>query len=123
VKAETDAAVAALTAVWTAGQVHKVGAVPDSPATPYAVVSVSAGIPQNYRGGSAATTTARRVAVQYVGRTYDECAFAVQKGDAAFLGKRISPANTPCRREIEPTIQRDPDGGALMYALGTFTYA
>lgn len=122
-QAETDAAVAALQEVWTGAQVHKVGEVPSMPATPYAVVSVSAGVPRNYRAGSASTTASRRLSVQYVGRDYDECAFAVEKGDAAFLGKRITPERTPCRRELEPSIQRDPDGGVLMYALGTFTYA
>lgn len=120
-RAETDAAIAQLVAAGVA-RVYRIGAVPTSPVTPYCVLSVDAGSPRNYRTGSVATSRARRIAVQVVGKDYTEAAWAAEKADAAFLHKRLTGVNsTPCRREIATTIQRDPDGGALMYGLSTYT--
>lgn len=120
-KAENDAAIAQLTAAG-AQRVYPVGGVPASPVTPYWVVSVDSGTSVNYRVGSVATSSALRVVVQLFGKTFNEAAFAAEKADAAFLDKRLSGVSTtPCRREIATNVQRDPDGGALMYGLHTYT--
>ena len=121
-KAQNDAAIAAAIAAWPGGQTYRVGEVPKLPATPYNVVSVDAGSPSNYRHGSRSTSRTWRIVVQSVGDTFNEAAFAVEKAEAAFLDQRISAGTTPARREIAGSIQRDPDGGVLMYALNTYTY-
>ena len=121
-KALNDAAVAALEAVWAPGRVYRIGKVGDLPDTPYVVVGVDSGVNQNYRTGSRATSQAHRITVQVVGESYNEAAFAAEKADEAFLDKRITPDCTPCRRDVGTSIQRDPDGGALMYGLSTYTF-
>jgi len=122
-RTQNDAALAAATAAWSTGHTYRTGEVPTNPATPYNIVSVDAGLPSNYRHGSRSTSRAWRIVVQSVGDTFNEAAFAVEKADAAFLDQRISAGATPARREIAGSIQRDPDGGVLMYALTTYAYA
>ena len=121
-KALNDAAVAALEAIWAPGRVYRIGELDGIPATPYAVVGVDSGAKRNYRAGSRATSQAHRLTVQVVGASYNEAAFAVEKADAAFLDKRITADCTPCRRGVGTSIDRDPDGGALMYGLSTYTF-
>ena len=121
-KAQNDAAITAATTAWPQGHTYRVGEVPDNPATPYNVVSVDSGVSRNYRTASRSTSAQRRIVVQSVGATYNEAAFAVEKADAAFLDKRLTAGATPARREIAGNVQRDPDGGVLMYALNTYTY-
>lgn len=126
-KAENDAAVAALEAAWPAGHVYRVGAVPttSAPPTPYAVVSVDSGLRRNYRGSSSATSRYYRISVQCVGASYDQAAFAAERADVAFLDNRLTIAGfaaTPCRDETATSIQRDPDGGVRMYGLRTYTF-
>lgn len=122
-----DAAVAALGAAWVADRVYRVGQLDDlaaAPSTPYAIVSVDSGMPRNYRTGSRHSSKFYRIAVQVVGDTYNEAAFAAEKADDAFLDKRLTVTGyvcTPCRREVT-NIQRDPDGGVLMYGLTTYTF-
>ncbi len=104
---------------------YPVGGVPTSPVTPYCVVSVDSGALQNYRVGSRATSRFTRIAVQLFGRTFDEAAFVAEKSDLAFEDKPLTVTGldtTPCRREIATNIQRDPDGGSLMYGLHTYTF-
>jgi len=120
-KAQNDAAIAAAIAAWPGGQTYRVGEVPKLPATPYNVVSVDAGSPSNYRHGSRSTSRLRRIVVQSVGDTFNEAAFAAEKGEAAFLDKRIG-NGTPCRRDLAGSVQRDPNGGVLFYCLNTYTY-
>ena len=124
-KAHNDAAVSALQAAWAAGRTYRVGEVPNKPVTPYNVVSVSAGGPRNYRVGSVHTAKFFRLSVQSVGATYNEAAFAVEKAALAFLDRRLTVSGqdcTPARLESPANVQRDPDGGVLMYALSTYTF-
>ena len=120
-RTQNDAAIAAALAAWPTGHTYKTGEVPETPATPYNVVSIDAGTPANYRHASRSTSRTWRIVVQSVGATFNEAAFAVEKADAAFLDKRVA-GGTPARREITGTVQRDPDGGGLMYALNTYLY-
>lgn len=124
-KAHQDAAVAALLAAWPSGRVYAVGAVPASPVTPYIVLGVDGGLPGNYSLASEHGSKSYRVAVQLVGKTYGEVAAVAEKADVALLDQRLIVTGfdtTPCRVEIAPKIQRDPDGGAFLYALATYTY-
>ena len=120
-KAEQDAAVAKLVAGWTTGRTYNVGEVPGSPVTPYRVVSVTAGDPRNYRTGSRASSRFIRVTVQHFGKSFSEVAFASDKTEATLLDERIGADWTPCRREVATPVIRDPDGGALLMTVHTYT--
>jgi hypothetical protein len=120
-KAEQDAAIAALKAGWTTGRTYDAGNVPDLPVTPYRVVSVTAGEPRNYRAGSRASSKFHRVTVQHFGKSFGEVAFASDKTEATLLDKRIGPEWTPCRREVATPVIRDPDGGSLLMTVHTYT--
>ena len=124
-KAEIDAAVAALQATWPQGRTYRVGAVPTNPVTPYNVVSVDSGISRNYRRAAGASSRLHRLSVQSVGRDAAEIAFAVERAQTAFLDKRLAVAGkaaTPCREETPADVQRDPDGGVLLYAFQSFQF-
>jgi hypothetical protein len=122
VRSLNDAAVTAARTAWTGGHVYRVGEVPANPATPYLVVSVDSGTARNYRKASVASSRYWRLSAQAVGDTYNEAAFAAEKAAAAFLDKRVTGSCTPCREETAADVQRDPDGGVLMYALLTYTF-
>lgn len=105
--------------------VYPAGQVPDKPATPYAVVAVGVGAPRGYRLAAAHGNQVHRISVQCFGATYNECAFVVDKADAALLDVALeAPAyeTSRCRRELATEIRRDPDGEVLMYALLTYTF-
>ena len=124
-KAENAAAVAALEVVWAANQVHQPGAVPGSPATPYAVVSVPSPGDTNYRAGARSGSESSRVVAQVIGENLAELAFGVEKCDAAYLGKRLvipGRSCTPCRREVQSPVLRDPDAGGLLTCTLTYTF-
>lgn len=111
------AATAAAEAAWNADQVHEVGEVPDKPTFPYLVLSVTAPGDSNPRLGARSGSQYGWIVGQAVGRTQSEVAFAVEKADAAFLGKKLDVAdlNTrPATRREPSTITRDPDAGGLL---------
>ena len=111
------AALPAGRAAWNAQQVHEVGKVPGSPTTPYNVLSVTAPGDTNPRRGGRSGSQSAWVVVQAVGKTAGEVGFAVDKADAAFLGKRLTVAGRDTRPSIrnEPsTVIRDPDAGGLL---------
>ena len=124
-KAETDAAVAALQAAWPIGRVYRVGDVPSNPVTPYVVLGVDSGASVTRRHASSGSSRLHRISAQSVGVDMAELTQAVEASTAAFLDKRLTVAGratTPCREELAADPQRDPDGGALLYALQTFTF-
>ncbi len=118
-------ALAKLEAEWTADRVHKAGEVPANPPTPYCVIAVDTGSPENYRVIASAGTRTVRIVVQNVGDTVNECLFAAEKADAAFQGESFTATGWdigPGRCETPASPRRDPDGGGLMYALATYTH-
>jgi hypothetical protein len=126
VRALQAAAVARLEAVWLADRVHDVGDVPGSPATPYVVVSASAGMAENHLNCGTHGSKAHRVIVQCVGATAAEVGFALEKADAAFQDHALVITGydtTPATAELEANVIRDPDGGALLVVTQTYTFA
>lgn len=124
-KSETDAAVAAAVAAWPQGRTYRVGEVPPSPVTPYNVVGVDSGLSRNYRKGSTASSRLHRLSVQSVGKDATEVIIAIEHARAAFLDQRLpvsGAATTPCREETAADVQRDPDGGALLYAFHSYKF-
>lgn len=124
-QAENDAARTALEAVWTADRVHEPGAVPDTPATPYAVVSVPAPGDTNYRNGGRGGSQSSRIVAQVVGANLSEVAFAVDKCDTAYLGQRLPVTGvnvSAARREVQSPVIRDPDTGGLLTCTLTYTF-
>lgn len=120
-----DAAETRQVAVWLDARVHRAGEVPASPVTPYNVISCDSGMPENYRIIAQHGSRQFRVIVQSVGATVGECAFAIEKADAAFLDHALTVDGfdaAPCRLEIPGSPRRDQDAGGLMYALSTYTF-
>lgn len=113
-RAFNTAAVTKAEGTWTADRVHKAGAVPPTPPTPYMVVAVTSGAPENYRNSGQSGSRKSRIVVQAVGATYDEVAFAVEKADSAFEDKSLTVTGFDCGpctgddRVASPVI-RDPD--------------
>lgn len=124
-KAENDAALAAFEAAWKPAQVHLIGAVPTSPVTPYAAISVSSGSAENYRLHGEHGSRSYRIVVQAVGKSVSEIGFPVDGADAAFLDKRLTIAGydtTPAQAEVSSPIIRDPDAGGLLSCTLTYTF-
>lgn len=118
-------AMSRLEAVWAADRVHKAGEVPAEPPTPYCVLSVDTGSPENYRLLALHGSRSVRVVVQCVGDDQDECLFAAEKANLAFQDAAFTATGWsigPGRCETPASPRRDPDGGGLMYALSTFTH-
>lgn len=118
-KAFNTAAVTRAKSVWLADRVHKLGAVPATPATPYLIVSVTSQRPDNVRGDGDHGSAGYRAIAQAVGRTYDEVAFAVEKSDVAFLeGALVVPGYdvTPVAGDelVSSPVIRDPDDNGLL---------
>lgn len=118
-KAEADAALAAMRAAWKPLQVHEVGKVPASPVTPYAVVTASTGSPGNGNLAGQWGSKTYRVVVQAFGRTLSEIAAPVEAADVAFLntplivvGQKMTPPDPA--DVVSSQIIRDPDGGGLL---------
>jgi hypothetical protein len=115
------AALAAAKAAWnvTPTQTYEIGDVAPSPATPYNVVGVTSPAARNKRGDGTTGSKGYSITVQSVGRTASEVAFAVEKGEAAFLDKRLTVSgfdvSAPDPDEVvsSPVI-RDPDAGGLL---------
>ena len=119
--AESDAVVAALKTAWPAGRVYKVGEVPLSPVTPYMDVAVGRGAPRNRRHASSGSSRFFRATVRIFGKNDAELDFIV-RAETALLDKRVTPTATPCRQEITTQPMRDPDAGALLMILQTYTF-
>lgn len=119
----TAVAVAAAEAAWNANQVHETGDVPGSPVTPYLVLSVTAPGDTNHRVGGRGGSQAAWTVVQAVGKKAAEVEFAVAKADAAFLGKRLTTASSPSRRDDPSPIIRDPDAGGLLTCTLVYRFA
>lgn len=114
-----------LEAVWLPDRVHLAGEVPAEPPTPYCVLSIDTGAPDNYRLLAREGTRSVRVVVQNVGDDQDECLFAAEKADEAFQGASFTATGWnvgPGRCETPASPRRDPDGGGLIYALSTYTH-
>lgn len=125
-KAENDAALARLEAVWNPAQVHAIGAVPVSPVTPYAAVSVSSGSAENYRLCGAHGSRSYRIVVQAVGKSISEIGNPIEAADTAFLDTKLAIAGfdtTPAQVEVSSPIIRDPDAGGLLSCTLTYTFA
>lgn len=96
---------------------------PDLPATPYMVVSASAGMAENHRGDGSHGSKSLRVIVQCFGKDAPEVGFALGKADAAYQDHRLAVTDydtTPATSELEANITRDPDGGALLTVTQTY---
>jgi hypothetical protein len=113
----TTVAIAAAEAVWNADQVHETGSVPTNPVTPYLVLSATAPGDTNYRAGGRSGSQAAWIVVQAVGDDAGEVEFAIDKADAAFLGKRLAVPgrkSTKALRDTPSPLVRDPDAGGLV---------
>lgn len=105
-------------------RVHEPTAVPKSPTTPYALVSVTSGAAGNHRGGVHGSRD-HRLVVQVVGRTFGECGFVVDATETAFQDHRLQALAldvSPLNSEIASPVIRDPDGGALLTCTLTYTF-
>ena len=121
-KAEQDAAKAALKAAWISGRTYDMGSVPASPVTPYQDVAVNLGTPKGDRAAGISSSRSFRAVVRSFGRSFAEVSFAAEKADAALLGQRIGAGYSPCRAEVSTSVIRDPDGGGLLMAVRTYTF-
>lgn len=102
---------------------YKLGAVPDGPTHPYAVVSDAPGAPLvRDLGGSG--DPAGRFTVQHFGRTADSVAALAAKTFATFDGKEIValPGAPVAWQEIATTPYRDPDAQGVLDVLHTYRY-
>lgn len=124
-RAATVAAAARAEAVWNAAQVHEVGGVPATPATPYLVVSATGGADENYQVDGKGGSTSHGVVVQCFGKSASEVGFALDKADAAFKGHRLTIAGfdtTAATAQLEANIYRDPDAGSLLMVTQTYAF-
>lgn len=112
-------------AAWRTEQVHLAGEVPANPEMPYNSLSCDSGLPGDYLMTADHGSRSFRLAVQSVGTDADECAFAIEKADAAFLDQALTVAGfkvSKARLEIAGSPRRDLDAGGLMVALSTYTF-
>lgn len=108
-----------VTAVTTAGvtRAYKLGAVPASPAYPYAVVGV--GSPEKVaRSTNGDAADLHRATVQFFGRTHDAVLDLATVGDldGTYLGGNL------VTRELGTTPYRDPDDAGVLSILHTYRF-
>lgn len=111
-------------ALVTAGvaRVYDVGAVPDRPTYPYAVLGVAPGTPQ-VRRLSGSGDPAGRFTVQMFGRTVASVTDVASRAFAAFDGKPLPLADTPVAwQEVATEWARDPDDDGVLHILHTYRY-
>ena len=119
---DLDRHVARLT---TAGvsRAYKLGAVPDSPAYPYAVLSLDTGRPRA-RTADLNASLSFEIAVQCFGRTEDAVRDIAGLADAAFDGAALDDiTGAPvAARELNTRPYRDPDDQGVLNVLHTYRY-
>ena len=103
-------------------RVYKAGSVPNSPALPYAVISLDSGQRKSTRVGGWSPNLRRRFVVQMFGSTHDSVLATAAKADEAFYDQRLTTVTgSPFSwRELATPPARDPDASGVMYALHTY---
>lgn len=118
------AAAARLSVLWPDARVYKPGEVPQLPPTPYVVLSVDSGVPENHDRAGQHGTLRLTLVVQLVAQTLDRMHALVGYADAAWLDHMLvvpGVATTPATRQPS-TVRRDDDAGGLLYALALYTF-
>lgn len=105
-------------------RVYKIGAVPASPATPYAVLSLDAGNLRGTRADGRSLTRARRLAVQVFGPSIDSVLHIAGLADAAFSDVVLTDIDGDpySVREVASPVYRDPDGEGLLALTHTYRF-
>lgn len=114
-----------VTKLTTAGvdRAYKLGSVPESPAYPYAVLSLDAGRP-NARGLDMEAGKVYELAVQCFGRTQDAVRDVARLADDAFDGEALTDiTGSPVAvRELATRPFRDPDDQGVLNILHVYHY-
>ena len=120
--AELDALIDRAEAVGIS-RVYKLGAVPDSPAYPYAVVGLGSPDAQG-RTLDGSAWTDRRFTVQMFGRTHDSVLDLALLADAAFEAQTLTEFDdSPLSwRELSTPPYRDPDDAGVLSILHTYRF-
>lgn len=98
---------------------YSLGAVPASPAYPYAVIGYAPNAPV-VRTTNAAGEPLRRFTVQHFGRTADSVEAEAERSFTTFDGARID--GDVCTQEIATPISRDPDDQGVLSTTHTYRF-
>ena len=103
-------------------RVYKLGAVPQKPTYPYAVVS-TAPVPPSVRTVDGSGDQGGRLVVQIFGRTTDSMTPIVGDTFAAVDGRPLPLTDAPVAwQEAASNVYRDPDDYGVLTATHTFRY-
>lgn len=101
------------------GRVYAIGAVPASPAYPYAVVGYAPNAPVT-RTADGRGNPIRRFTVQHFGRTADSVESIASLTFATFDGRPID--GDLCTQEVATLVDRDPDDSGVLSTTHTYRY-